>query len=62
MTVAKTTVDLNRILGQAAPAGARERIGMMPDVKSTRTKKLRGRIAGGKPVVSLCPYLSLIHI
>ena len=54
----RVTVDLT---GPQSPdaGGLRERIGAMPDVESKRTKKLRGRIAGGKPVVSLCPYCAV---
>jgi formate dehydrogenase major subunit len=36
-----------------------ERIGMLPNVASERTKNLKGRIAGAKAVHSLCVYCAV---
>ena len=37
----------------------RERVGMLPNVASDRTKQLKGRIAGAKAVTSLCGYCAV---
>lgn len=44
--------------GQLARAISRN-VGMLPNVSSERSKKLRGRIAGAKPVPSLCCYCAV---
>jgi len=54
----KPTVDLTSILPRDA-ADLGERIGMLPNVASERTKTLKGRISGAKPVVSLCGYCAV---
>ncbi len=58
--MAKTTIDLTRILGTATGSlGMSERAGAVPDVRSQRTRELKGRIAGAKPVVSICAYCAV---
>ncbi|MDP9024845.1 MAG: dehydrogenase [Candidatus Eremiobacteraeota bacterium] len=37
----------------------RSRVGMLPNVSSERTKHLKGRIAGAKPVTSVCCYCAV---
>jgi formate dehydrogenase major subunit len=54
----KPTVDLTSVLGREATDFS-ERIGMLPNVASERTKDLKGRISGAKPVVSLCCYCAV---
>jgi formate dehydrogenase major subunit len=36
-----------------------ERIGPLPNVSSERTRSLKGRIAGAKATVSVCPYCAV---
>jgi formate dehydrogenase major subunit len=57
--VAKTTVDLTSIRMSNAGEGLSERVGMLPNVASERTKQLRGRIAGAKAVTSVCCYCAV---
>ena len=54
----KTTVDLTSVLRHDA-VDFSERVGMLPNVASERTKNLKGRISGGKPVVSVCGYCAV---
>jgi formate dehydrogenase major subunit len=58
--MAKTTIDLTRIIADAADTfGLSERVGMLPNVASERTKRLKGRIANAKAVPSVCPYCAV---
>jgi len=54
----KTTVDLTKILPRDA-SELRDRVGMLPNVASERTKALRGRVSGAKAVTSLCCYCAV---
>jgi formate dehydrogenase major subunit len=54
----KTTIDLTKMI-PADGGDVRERVGMLPNVASARTKELRGRIAGAKAVTSLCCYCAV---
>jgi len=54
----KTTVDLTKLLPREGTDFS-ERIGPLPNVASQRTKDLRARIDGAKPVVSLCGYCAV---
>jgi formate dehydrogenase major subunit len=54
----KPTVDLTSALARDA-ADLSERVGMLPNFASERTKALKGRISGAKPVVSLCCYCAV---
>lgn len=54
----KTTIDLTRIIPPGR-TGLRERIGMLPNISSERTKTLKGRIAGAKAVTSVCSYCAV---
>ena len=54
----KTTVDLTSMFSQDGNEIA-DRIGMLPNVASQRTKALKGRIAGAKVVKSLCCYCAV---
>lgn len=54
----KTTIDLTSLLGRLQRTVAR-RVGALPNVASERTQRLAGRVKGGKPVVSLCPYCAV---
>ncbi|HUA09283.1 MAG TPA: hypothetical protein VMA98_08420 [Candidatus Acidoferrales bacterium] len=53
-----TFVDLTKSLSLDS-GGLRERVGMLPNVASERTKQLRGRIGGAKAVTSLCGYCAV---
>ncbi len=55
----KTTIDLTRIVPSANGIDLSERIGMLPNVPSERTQKLKGRIAGAKAVTSVCCYCAV---
>jgi formate dehydrogenase major subunit len=56
----KTTIDLTSFLTAAAEdLDLRERVGDLPNVLSERTRKLKGRIANAKEVVSVCPYCAV---
>ena len=55
----KTTVDLTKIVPGAEEIDLSERVGMLPNVKSNRTKNLKGRISGAKAVTSLCCYCAV---
>lgn len=58
----KRTIDLTSLLGHARNAVTKVaggRIGMLPNVLSARSRQLEGRIAGAKPVVSVCPYCAV---
>ncbi|HUZ48790.1 MAG TPA: hypothetical protein VMW12_03495 [Candidatus Dormibacteraeota bacterium] len=57
--MAKTTIDLTKMLSSGGGLRLSERIGMMPNLASERTRTLEGRIAHAKPVVSLCPYCAV---
>jgi formate dehydrogenase major subunit len=57
--VAKTTVGLTKTLPPDLASEIRERVGMLPNVESTRTKQLRGRVAGAKAVTSVCCYCAV---
>ncbi len=54
----KTTVDLTKLLPSDG-AELRERVGMLPNVASERTKNLKGRINGAKAVTSVCCYCAV---
>lgn len=54
----KTTVDLTRILPENG-LDISERVGMLPNVASKRTRELKGRIAGAKAVTSVCCYCAV---
>ncbi len=54
----KTTVDLTQLLPRDA-TDLSDHVGLLPNVKSERTKNLKGRISGGKPVVSVCGYCAV---
>ena len=55
----KTTVDLTKVLAAAQHASIGERIGMLPNVASERTKQLKARVAGAKAVTSVCCYCAV---
>jgi formate dehydrogenase major subunit len=56
----KPTIDLTTIISRAVSGlRLRERVGKLPNVESKRTRELAGRIQGGKPVVSVCPYCAV---
>lgn len=55
----KTTIDLTKIAPGAREIDLSEHVGMLPNVKSTRTKHLKGRISGAKAVTSLCCYCAV---
>jgi formate dehydrogenase major subunit len=55
----KTTIDLTKIVPSGQAVDLSERIGALPNVASERTKQLKGRIAGAKPVTSLCCYCAV---
>ena len=54
----KKTVDLTRML-PVDGFDATERVGMLPNVASERTKQLKSRIADAKAVNSLCVYCAV---
>jgi formate dehydrogenase major subunit len=54
----KPSIDLTSLLTRDA-ADLRERVGALPNLASERTKDLKGRISGAKPVVSLCCYCAV---
>ncbi len=55
----KTTLfDLEAIVPRDG-TDLRERVGMLPNVASERSKTLRGRIGGAKAVTSLCGYCAV---
>jgi formate dehydrogenase major subunit len=54
----KPSIDLTSIIPHDA-ADVSERVGMLPNVASERTKALKARISGAKPVVSLCCYCAV---
>jgi formate dehydrogenase major subunit len=54
----KPSIDLTSIIPHDA-ADVGERVGMLPNVASERTKALKGRISDAKPVVSLCCYCAV---
>jgi len=54
----KTTIDLTTLVPGSVPQVS-ERIGMLPNVASERTKSLRARISGAKAVTSLCCYCAV---
>ena len=56
----RTGIDVRGLLARAGDALALDqRVGMMPNLSSQRTKTLKGRIAHAKPVVSLCGYCAV---
>ena len=56
----KPTLDLTSLIGNAVSSlRLRERVGMLPNVESKRSREMRGRVARGKPVVSVCPYCAV---
>lgn len=58
--MAKTTIDLTRILsGFDRDTPLTERVGMLPNVASKRTRDLKGRIAHAKAVTSVCCYCAV---
>jgi formate dehydrogenase major subunit len=52
----KTTVDLTL---RQAQGKLSERVGMLPNVASERTRQLRARISGARPVTSVCGYCAV---
>lgn len=54
----KRSIDLTALLARAAERLS-ERVGAVPNVKSERTRRLRGRIERAKAVTSLCPYCAV---
>jgi len=54
----KTSIDLTSMIPRDS-VELRERVGMLPNVASDRTKQLKGRIAGAKAVTSLCGYCAV---
>jgi formate dehydrogenase major subunit len=54
----KTTVDLTGLVSGAVPELG-DRVGMLPNVASERTRQLKGRISGAKAVTSLCGYCAV---
>lgn len=54
----KITADV-RGLAPRERFDLRERVGMLPNVPSERTKNLKGRIAGAKAVTSVCAYCAV---
>lgn len=54
----KRTVDLTTIVPRDL-AELRDRVGMMPNVSSERTKHLRGRVQGARAVTSVCAYCAV---
>ena len=57
--MAKMTVDLTKTNPRDLGGELRERVGMLPNVASERTKHLRGRISGAKAVTSVCCYCAV---
>ncbi|MDE2483196.1 MAG: dehydrogenase [bacterium] len=57
--MAKTTMDLTALVRGAADIDVSERIGLLPNVASERTKHLKGRVAGAKAVTSVCGYCAV---
>ena len=55
----KTTIDLTKIIPGTEEIDLSERIGMLPNVASERTKHLKARISGAKAVTSLCCYCAV---
>ena len=56
----KRTLDLTGLLrGAAGALRLGERVGVLPNVESERTRNLRGRVQGAKAVVSVCPYCAV---
>jgi formate dehydrogenase major subunit len=55
----KTTVDLTKLLPHDGEELLRERVGMLPNVASQRTKSLKARISGAKAHTSLCGYCAV---
>lgn len=55
----KTTVDLTSFVREFESVDVAERVGMLPNVASERTKQLKGRVAGAKAVTSLCCYCAV---
>lgn len=55
----KTTIDLTRLVQSTEQIDLSERVGMLPNVPSERTKQLKGRIANAKAVTSLCCYCAV---
>ena len=59
---AKPRLDLNSIMARAGEKLAHamaHNVGMLPNVRSERTKKLKGRVTGAKAVPSLCCYCAV---
>ena len=54
----KTTVDLTKLLPRDG-VELRDHVGMLPNVKSERTKDLKARISGAKAVTSVCCYCAV---
>jgi formate dehydrogenase major subunit len=56
----KPRTDLSALFDRAKSAlRLDERIGEKPNLASKRTQNLKGRVAKGKPVVSVCPYCAV---
>lgn len=55
----KTTIDLTKLLPSKQGIDVSERVGMLPNVASHRTKQLTARISGAKAVTSLCCYCAV---
>ena len=60
MAIKRPAIDLTDVLARAvAKLRIPERVGMLPNVESKRTRTLRGRISGAKAVTSICPYCAV---
>lgn len=57
-TSKRSGIDLTGLLAQGASL-LKKRVGMQPNVLSPRSETLRPRIAGAKPVPSVCPYCAV---
>ncbi len=60
MAIKRPAIDISDVLARAvANLRIPERIGMLPNVASERTRTLKGRISGAKAVTSVCPYCAV---
>ncbi len=56
----KQTLDLTTLLSRAIGAlRVPERVGMLPNLESKRSRELAGRVKGAKAVTSVCPYCAV---
>ena len=60
MAIKRPAIDLTGALGRAiAKLRLGERVAMLPNVESKRSRALKGRIANAKAVTSVCPYCAV---